>query len=90
MEAKYVACYEAICKLCGQGILFEVHLVESIFKPLIIYCDNPTVVQEFQTCVEHIPTKLMVADPLIKGLAIKIYVDHVTHMGVVRSFDTLS
>ena len=46
-------------------------------------------VQEFQTRIEYIPTELMMADPLTKGLIVKTFVDHVTHMGLVRSFDAL-
>ena len=38
------------------------------------------------TRVEHIPIELMIADPLTKGLTIKVFVEHVTCMGVVRSF----
>ena len=40
-------------------------------------------------CVEHIPTELMIADPLTKGLIVQVFVNHVTRMGVVRSFDIL-
>ena len=46
-------------------------------------------IQEFQTRVEHIPTELMIADPLTKGLTVQVFVNHVTRMGVVRSFDIL-
>ena len=43
--------------------------------------------QEFQTRVYHIPIEFMIANPLTK--AIKTFVDHVTHMSVVKSFIVL-
>lgn len=46
-------------------------------------------VQEFQTRIEHTPTEYMIADPLTKGLTVKAFVSHVTHMGLVSSFDAL-
>jgi len=46
-------------------------------------------IQEFQTRVEHIPIKLMTTNPLTKGLTVKVFVKHVTHMSVMRSFDVL-
>jgi len=95
-----------------KKIIAELRLVESISRPLTIYCDNSVVVcfsqnnitkwskyfgtkfmfiremiQEFQTRVEHIPTEPMTADPLTKGLIVKGFVEHVTSMGVMRSFD---
>ncbi|RDX73128.1 hypothetical protein CR513_47303, partial [Mucuna pruriens] len=41
-------------------------------------------VQKFQIHVEHIPKELMVLYPLTNDLLVKIFVDHVTHMDVVR------
>ena len=41
MEAEYVACYEATCQAMWLKKLFlGFHIVESISKPLVIYCDN--------------------------------------------------
>jgi len=36
--------------------------------------------------LEHILTELMIIDPLTKGLTVKVFVEHVTRMGVMRSF----
>ena len=35
--------------------------------------------------VEYIPTELMLADPLTKALAPKVFREHVTHMGLLES-----
>ena len=113
MEAEYVACYEATRQAIWlKNFISELGVVESISRPLTIYCDNSVVVcfsrnnnttkrskhfdtkfmfvrdkiQEFQTRVEHIPTELMIADPLTKGLTVKAFVEHVTRMGVMRFF----
>ncbi|RDX61980.1 hypothetical protein CR513_59741, partial [Mucuna pruriens] len=72
-----------------RNFISEFHLVESISNFVTIYYDNSVAicfsqnkkVQEFQTYIEHIPTKLMVEDPLTKG-PVKIFVNHVAHMGI--------
>ena len=46
-------------------------------------------VRKFQTLVEYTATGHMLADPLTKGLPIGVYQRHVTHMGLVKSFDIL-
>ena len=38
--------------------------------------------------IEHIGTKSMVADPLTKGLSLKVFHERTTHIGVV-SFDDI-
>ena len=117
MEAEYVTCYEATCQAMWlkKIFFFGFHIVESISKPLVIYCDNTTAVhfsqnnrsatrskhfdikymfvkekvREFQTRIEYTATEHMLADPLTKGLPIGVYQRHVTHMGLVKSFDIL-
>ena len=42
---------------------------------------------ELQTSIIHIATEEMIADPLTKGLPPKVFKEHVTHMGLVESFD---
>ncbi|XP_057990617.1 secreted RxLR effector protein 161-like [Hevea brasiliensis] len=42
---------------------------------------------ESQTRIEHITTDRMIADPLTKALPISIFQKHVSHMGVVKTFD---
>ena len=44
---------------------------------------------DYQTRIEHTATENMLADPLTKGLSIGVFQNHVTHMGVVMSFDVL-
>ena len=42
-------------------------------------------IREHITYIKHIFTNKMLANPLIKGLAIEIYHDHVTNMGLANS-----
>ncbi|KAL5775559.1 hypothetical protein ACOSP7_013116 [Xanthoceras sorbifolium] len=42
-------------------------------------------VMESVICVEHIPTGLMLADLLTKGLALRVFQEHTTHMGLIES-----
>ena len=44
-------------------------------------------IQELQTSIVHIATEEMITDPLTKGLPPKVFKEHVTHMGLVESFD---
>ena len=45
MEVEYVACYEATCQAMWlKQLIFGFHIVESISKPLVIYCDNTAAV----------------------------------------------
>jgi len=116
MEAEYVACYEATCQAVWlKNLISGFQIVESISRPLVIYCDNTVVVHlsqnnrsstrskhfdikflfvrekvlDYQTRIEHTATENMLADPLTKGLSVGVFQNHVTHMGVVKSFDVL-
>jgi len=116
MEAEYVACYEATCQAMWlKNLISYFKVVESISRPLVIFCDNTTAVYfsqntkssskskhfdikylfvrekilEFQTRIEHLATENMLADPLTKGLTVGVFQRHVTHMGLVKSFDIL-
>ncbi|XP_050888799.1 secreted RxLR effector protein 161-like [Lathyrus oleraceus] len=41
MEAEYVACYEATCQAMWlKNLISRFKVVESISRPLVIYCDN--------------------------------------------------
>ena len=42
---------------------------------------------ELQTSIIHIATKDMIVDPLTKGLPPEVFKEHVTHIGLVESFD---
>jgi len=116
MEAEYVACYEATCQVVWlKNLISGFQIVESISRPLVIYCDNTAAVHlsqnnrsstrskhfdikflfvrekvlDYQTRIEHTATENMLADPLTKDLSARVFQNHVTHMGVVKSFDIL-
>jgi hypothetical protein len=111
MQAEYAACYEAT----GQAIWLKnfipgLRVVDSISKPLKLYCDNkPAVyyassnkssasakyidikyhvvkemIQDQTISVEYMNTKLMLADPLTKGLPPAVFKEHVAGMGLVE------
>jgi len=45
MEAEYVACYEATCQAMWlKNLISYFKVVESISRPLVIYCDNTAAV----------------------------------------------
>ena len=110
MEAEFVACFEAtVHGLWLRNFISGLGIVDSIAKPLKIYCDNSAAVffskndkyskgakhmelkyfavkeevQKQRVSIEHISTKLMVADPLTKGLPPKIFIEHVERMGIL-------
>ena len=41
-------------------------------------------------CIEHVSTEHMLADPLTKGLAPKLFQEHVTHLGLLESSVVIS
>ncbi|KAA0051161.1 Retrovirus-related Pol polyprotein from transposon TNT 1-94 [Cucumis melo var. makuwa] len=111
MEAEFVACFEAtVHGLWLRNFISGLGIVDSIAKPLRIYCDNSAAVffskndkyskgakhmelkyfvvkeevQKQRVSIEHISTKLMIADPLTKGLPPKTFNDHVERMGISR------
>jgi hypothetical protein len=86
-------------------------VVNSIERPLKLYCDNKTVVlyahnnkkikavkhinimfyivkekiQDQTISLEHISTKKMIADPLMKGLPSNVFREHLAGMGLRES-----
>ncbi|KAL6331937.1 hypothetical protein AAG906_020287 [Vitis piasezkii] len=95
MEAEYVACYEACCHaIWMRNFILALGVVDSISKPLKLFCDNSAVVAfskntmstsrskhidvkfyfvkekmaESLIDIEHMCTKVMLVDPLTKGL----------------------
>jgi len=112
MQAEVIACYEAT----GQAVWLKnfvpgLRIVDSISKPLTMYCDNQAAVlfsdnnkptdgskyldlkyyvvkdrtQDQTIKVEHISTKLMLVDPLTKGLPHNLFKQHALSMGLVES-----
>ena len=109
MEAEFVACFEAtIHGLWLRNFISGLRVVDSISRPLRIYCDNAAAVffskndkyskgakhmelkflsvkeevQKQRVSIEHISTKLMIADPLTKGLPPKTFKEHTISMGL--------
>ena len=114
MEAEFVACYESTTQeLWLRNFIIGLKIVDSILRPLKIFCDNSAVVffsknnksgsrskhidikylkfrenvKKQKVSIEHISTKLMIADPMTKDLPTKPYKDHVEHMGLNNLFD---
>ncbi|KAA0056358.1 Retrovirus-related Pol polyprotein from transposon TNT 1-94 [Cucumis melo var. makuwa] len=111
MEAEFVACFEAtVHGLWLRNFISGLEIIDSIAKPLRIYCDNSAAVffskndkyskgakhmelkyfavkeevQKKKVSIEHISTKLMIADPLTKGLSPKTFNDHIKRMDINR------
>ena len=95
-----------------KNFIQGVRVVDSILKPLTLYCDNqPAIIyssnnkssgaakhidikyhvvkdriQDQTIDVKYISTRLMLADPLTKGLSPSVFREHVAGMGLVESF----
>ena len=91
-----------------RSFISGLQVVDSISKPLRIYCDNSVVVflvknnksgsrskhidikylairehvKSNKVAIEHISTRLMIVDPLMKGLPPKAYKEHFEHLGL--------
>ncbi len=51
MEAEHIACYEATCQAVWlKKLISGMLVIESISRPLTIYCDNAPVVCFSQNC----------------------------------------
>jgi hypothetical protein len=112
MNAEFVACYEAV----GQAIWLKkfvpgLRVVDSIERPLKLYCDNEPVVlyahnnkktkadkhinirfyivkekmQDQTISLEHIRTKKMIVDSLIKDLPPSVFREYLAIMGLRKS-----
>jgi len=110
MEAEFVACFEATIQANWlRNFISGLGVVDSIAKPLKIYCDNSAAVffskndkyskgvkhmelkyfvvkeevQKHKVLIDHVSTKLMIIDPLTKGLPPKVFTGHVKKMGIM-------
>ena len=108
-KAEFVSCFEAMsCAIWLRSFISRLQVVDSISKPLRIYCNNSATVflaknnksgsrskyidikylairehvKSNKVAIEHISTRLMIADPLTKGLPPKTYKENVEHMGL--------
>ena len=85
MEAEFVACFEATIQanwlwnfISGLGI------IDSIAKHTELkYFAVKEEVQKQRVSIEHINTKLMIADPLTKGLLSKSFIEPIENMNII-------
>ena len=107
MEVEFVPCFEATSHDAWlKSFIYGLKIVDTISRPLRIFCDNSTtvfmaknnksgsqskhidikylaireIVKDNKVVIEHISTKLMIADPLTKGMPPFKYKDHVKRM----------
>ena len=105
--SEFVSCFKATSQaICLKSFISRLQIVNSISKPLKIYCDNSAAVflaknnrieshyrhidikylklqehvKSSKVSIDHISTRLMIANPLTKGMPPKIYKEHVEHM----------
>ena len=109
MESEFVSCFKAtLYGVWLKSFISGLRVVDSISRPLKIYCDNSAVVfmaknnksssrnkhidikylalrervKEKTVVIEHVSTKLMIADPLTKGMPPLKFKDHVDRLGL--------
>ena len=86
MEAEYVACYEATCQAMWlKKLIFGFHIVESISKPLVIYCDNTAAVHFSQnnrsaTRSKHFDIKYLFVREKVREFQTRIEYTAIEHM----------
>lgn len=110
MEAEFIACFQASSQAVWlKNFITGLQIVDSISRPIKIFCDNSAAVffsnnnksgsrtkhidikylavrervRKQEVIIEHISTDLMVADPMTKGLTVKVFSKHVERMGLV-------
>nr|CAN69562.1 hypothetical protein VITISV_025832 [Vitis vinifera] len=109
MEVEFISCFEDTSHgVWLKSFIFGLRIMDSISRPLSIYCDNSATVfmaknnksgsrskhidikylairkcvKEKKVVIEHISTKLMIVDPLTKGMPPLKFKDHVVNMGL--------
>ena len=107
METEFVSYFEATSHgVWLKSFIYGLKIVDTISRPLRIFCDNSTVVfmaknnkggsqskhinikylairervKDKKVVIEHISTKLMIADPMTKGMPPFKFKDHVEKM----------
>jgi hypothetical protein len=112
MYAEFVTCYEATGQeMWLKKFVFDLRVLDSIERPLKLYCDNePAVlyaynnkkikavkhinirfyvvkekIQDQTISFEHISTKKMITDPLMKGIPPSVFREHLADMGLRES-----
>ena len=72
MYAEFVACYGASSQAVWlRNLISELQVVDSIFRPIVIYCDNNAVVFYFKnnkisTGSKHMEIKYLTVKDLVK------------------------
>ncbi|WKA13030.1 hypothetical protein VitviT2T_030364 [Vitis vinifera] len=72
MYAEFVACYGASSQAIWlRNLISEFQVVDSIFRPIVIYCDNNAVVfysknNKISTCSKHMEIKYLTVQDLVK------------------------
>ncbi|CAL5348050.1 unnamed protein product [Camellia sinensis] len=111
MEAEFIACFEATSlAIWLRNFIIGFQIVDSISKPLKVYCDNSAAVffsnnnksgsrskhidikyltvrdhvKKQKVSIKHISTDMMIADPITKGLSVKVFSKHVESMGLIE------
>jgi hypothetical protein len=112
MYTEFVACYEVVEQAMWlKNFVPGLRVVDSIERPLKLYCDNELAVlyahnnkktkdakhinirfyivkekiQNQTISLEHISTKKMIVDPLIKGLPPSVFREYLAGMGLRES-----
>nr|CAN70611.1 hypothetical protein VITISV_017560 [Vitis vinifera] len=78
MEAEFVSCFEATSHgVWLKSFISRLRIMDSISKPLKIYCDNSATKI---VVIEHVSIELMIADPLTKGMPPLKFKNHVDRL----------
>ncbi|KAM2043914.1 hypothetical protein ACFX1T_008295 [Malus domestica] len=81
MEAEFIALFEATkTGLWLKNLISFMRIVDTISRPLTVYLKEH--VKKGEIFVEHIDTKLMLADPFTKPLVLGVFKEHVSSMGM--------
>ena len=95
MEAEYVACYEATCHAIWlRNFVSRFHVIDSIMRPLRIYCDNSVAVRfsknnKTTRGSKHIDIKYLVVRGKVQNGVVSIeHIKKYTHIS--RSIDKMS
>ena len=109
MKAEFVSCLKVTSHgLWLKSFISELRIMDSISRPLKIFCDNSAMtfmdknnksssqskhidikywtkrecIKENKVVIEYICTKLMIVDPLTKGMPPMKFKDHMAQMGL--------
>ncbi|RDX80605.1 hypothetical protein CR513_38826, partial [Mucuna pruriens] len=90
MEIEYVTCYEATRHTMSVVIYYHNTINLLIQKHFDIkYLFVKEKILNFQTWIKHLVTKNMLTNPLTKALTIGAFLQHIVHIGLVKTFDIL-